>query len=125
MRWILAMVMMVAVAPVFASDAVQMWACEMDDDATEEQVQAMAAEWLEAAKKVKGGENFEAFVLFPIAVNATNEMDVMFVVTAPSFEEWGRFWDNYEGSKAAELETNHEEAVVCPDSVLWESFEVK
>ena len=36
----LALVLMVATAPAFAGEAVQMWACEMDDDATEEQVEA-------------------------------------------------------------------------------------
>jgi len=125
MRWILALVLMVAVAPAFAGDATQMWRCEMDDDATEDQVRAMAREWLEAAKKIEGAENLEAYVLFPIAVNATGEMDVMFVVTAPTFEEWGKFWDGYGGSKAAELETKHNEAVICPDSVIWESFKVE
>jgi hypothetical protein len=125
MFWMLALVMMVAVAPAFSGDAVQMWACEMDDDATEEQLEEMAAEWLAAAKKVKGGENLKAFVYFPIAVNATVEMDVMFVVVAPSFAEWGTFWDNYGGSEAAALENEQNEAVVCPDSVLWESFTVK
>jgi hypothetical protein len=52
-------------------------------------------------------------------------MDVMFVVVAPSFAEWGTFWDNYGGSEAAALENEQNEAVVCPDSVLWESFTVK
>jgi hypothetical protein len=121
----LALVMVVAAAPAFSGEAVQMWRCEMDDDVTEEQLEAHAAEWLAAAKKVKGGENLKAAVLFPIAVNATGEMDVMFVVSAPSFAEWGTFWDNYEGSEAAALENQQNDAVVCPDSVLWESYKVK
>jgi hypothetical protein len=125
MFWMLALVMMVAAAPAFSGEAVQMWACEMDDDATEEQLEAHAADWLAAAKKVKGGENLEAYVLFPVAVNATNQMDVMFVVVAPSFAEWGTFWDNYEGSEAAKLENLQNDAVVCPDSVLWESYKVE
>ena len=125
MFWMLALVMMVAAAPAFSGEAVHMWACEMDDDATEEQLEEMAAKWLAAAKKVKGGENLKAFVYFPVAVNATVEMDVMFIVVAPSFAEWGTFWDNYHGSEAAALENEQNEAVVCPDSVLWESFTVK
>ena len=109
----------------FAGEAVQMWACELDDDATEDQVKAMAAEWLKEAKKLEGGANLEGYVLFPVAVNATVEMDVMFVVKAPSFAEWGTFWDNYPGSDAAALEGEHNEYVVCPDSVLWESVDIK
>jgi len=115
-----------AVAPAFAGgEATQMWRCEMDDDTTEAQVMEGALEWLAAVKKIKGGENFEAYVYFPIAVNATGETDLMFVVTAPTFKEWGEFWDGYEGSEAAKIETANNEFVVCPDSVVWESMKVK
>ena len=123
--WMLALVMMIVASPVFAGEAMQMWRCEMDDDATEAQVLAGAAKWLEAAKKVDGGENFQSFVFFPVAVNATGEMDMMYVVTAPSFEEWGKFWDAYAGSEAAALEQDNNALVVCPDSVLWESVKIK
>ena len=33
MFWVLALVMMFAAAPAFSGEAVQMWACEMDDEA--------------------------------------------------------------------------------------------
>jgi len=116
---------MVAVAPAYAVECVQMWMCEMDDDATEEQIEAMAREWLKAAKKIEGGENLEAYVYFPIAVNATGETDAMFVVKAPSVEDWGKFWDHYGGSAAAEVEKQNLEKIVCPDSVVWESVKIK
>lgn len=122
-RLMLVLVALFVAAPGFAFDAVQMWKCEMDDDATEEQIEAHAAEWLKAAKKIEGGENLEAYVYFPIAVSATGEMDFMYVVVAPSFEEWGKFWDNYAGSEAAKAEDN--DLVVCPDSAIWESVKVK
>ena len=122
---VLVAVLMIGVAPAYSGEAVQMWKCEMDDDATEAQVKAMSAKWLEAVKKQPGGEEFEAFVLFPIAVNATGEMDVMFVVVAPSFQDWGKFWDAYGGSPAAALERENEALVVCPDSVVWESFKLE
>ena len=88
-------------------------------------VKEAASKWLAAAKKVKGGERLEAHVFFPIAVNATGEMDLMYVIKAPTFEEWGRFWDNYAGSEAAKLEVQNHEYVVCPDSVVWEAIEVE
>jgi len=122
-RLMLVLVVLFVAAPGFAGEAVQMWRCEMDDDATEAQVEALASEWLKAAKKTEGGENLEAYVYFPVAVNATGEMDFMWIVVAPSFEEWGKFWDNYADSEAAEAE-NHD-LVVCPDSVVWESVKVK
>ena len=121
----LALVMMVVASPAFSGEAVQMWKCEIDDAVNEDQVEAHAANWLAAAKKVPGGENLKAFVLFPVAVNATGEMDVMFVVVAPSFAEWGKFWDGYGDSDAADIEEDAEEMIVCPDSVVWESFKVE
>jgi len=122
-RLMLVFMLMIVAAPAYAAEAVQMWRCELDD-ISEEEVIAGARGWLKAAKTQKGGERLEAQVLFPVAVNATGQMDVMFIVTAPTFEEWGKFWDNYAGSPA-DLHDKQNEKVVCPDSVLWESVKIK
>ena len=115
----------VVAAPAYSGEAVQMWKCEINDAVNEDQVEAHAATWLAAAKKLPGGENLKAYVLFPIAVNATGEMDAMFVLVWPSFAEWGKFWDAYGDSDAADIEEDAEEMIVCPDSVVWESFKVE
>ena len=122
---ILVSILMVAAVPAYAAEATQMWKCEMDDDATEKEVLAMAADWLKAARTMKGGEKLQASVYFPVAVNAIGEFDVFFVVTAPSFAEWGMFWDSYAGSPVEEVDKQTQEKVVCPDIVLWESIKVK
>lgn len=119
------LLMLAIAAPVFSGDAVQMWRCEMDDEADEEMVEAHAKAWLAAAKKLDGGANLEAFVLFPVAVNATGQMDFMFVVKAPTFAEWGQFWDSYIDSEAGDLDEESTKLFVCPDSVLWDSFVVE
>ncbi|MEA2114019.1 MAG: hypothetical protein U9P36_01385 [Thermodesulfobacteriota bacterium] len=116
--------LMIVATPAFSGVATQMWKCEMDDDISEEEVIANAGEWLKAARTMKGGERLEAHVYFPVAVNAIGEADVWLLVTAPSFEEWGKFWDNYAGSPAAEVD-NRNEKIVCPDSALWESVKIK
>jgi hypothetical protein len=108
-----------------AHKATQMWRCEMDDDATEEQVMEGAQKWIAAANTMKGGKNLEAYVYHPVAVNATREIDMVFVVTAPTFKEWGEFWDGYPDSPAAAVEEDTEKFVICPDSTLWESVRVK
>jgi len=123
-RLMLVFMLMIVAAPAYAAEATQMWKCEMDDDITEEEVIAIAGEWLKAARTMKGGERLEAYVYFPVAVNAIGEADVWFVVTAPSFEEWRKFWDNYAGSPAAAVD-NRNDTVVCPDSALWESIKIK
>ncbi len=50
---------------------------------------------------------------------------MMFVVVAPSFEDWGKFWDAYADSAVNAADELNADNVVCPDSVLWESFKVE
>ena len=125
-RLMLVFMLMFVAAPAYAAEATQMWKCEMDGDISEEEVIANAGEWLKAARTMKGGERLEAYVYFPVAVNAIGDADVWFVVTAPSFEEWGKFWDNYITSPdGAEANKRHQEKIICPDSALWESVKIK
>lgn len=119
--WLLAIAMIFAAGPAYSGKAMQMWNCGMEEDATEESLEAHASEWLKLARQVDGGENIEAYILFPVAVNAMGETDVVFVVTMPTFSEWGKFWDAYPSSEAAANEDGH---VFCPDSVVWESVKV-
>lgn len=101
-----------------------MWRCEVEDEATEEDVKGHMKAWLKAARTVKGGERLQAFVYHPVAVNSTGNVDFLFVVVAPSFAEWGTFWDAYPDSAAAQIEDS-DGGIVCPDSALWESVKVE
>ena len=122
MFWVLGLVMLFAAGPAYSGKAMQMWNCGMEDTATEEAIEAAAAKWKAAAQKVDGGENISVTLLFPIAVNGTGETDFVFVVTMPTFAEYGKFWDAYPSSEAAALEEGH---TFCPDSVLWEAVKIK
>ena len=117
------LMMVFGVAPGFSAEVTQVWHCEIEDGVTEKQIVDGVGQWLTAAQKIEGGENLEASVFFPVAV-ATGEIDLLIVFTAPSFEEWGKFWDGYEGSEAAKLENEQVDLVVCPDSALWESVKI-
>jgi hypothetical protein len=124
-RWMAVAVIMIAVAPAFAGGkATQMWKGELHDDATEDQVMKGAQKWLASARTMKGGKNLDAYVHFPVAVNAMGEHDAVFVVTAPTFKEWGKFWDGYKGSPAAKIDKANDEFVIAPDSGLWECVKV-
>jgi hypothetical protein len=123
-RLILISTLMIAEAPAYSAVAMQIWECEIEDDATEQDVKAMAAKWLKAAKKLNGGERLEAYVNFPVAVSDTGETDLLFTVMAPSFEDWGKFWDAYDGSEAAKIDEENNGHFICPHSAVWESFKV-
>jgi hypothetical protein len=112
------------VAQLGSGKAMQIWRCELDDEATEEQVLEHAQKWLAAARTLKGGKNLELYVKFPVVVNATNQIDLLLVLVAPSFKEWGQFWDAYGNSDAGDHELTAQEFLVCPDSTMWESFKV-
>ena len=53
-QFMLVFMMLVLATTVFSAEATQMWKCEMDDDASEEDVIALAQEWLKSAKKNGG-----------------------------------------------------------------------
>ena len=50
---------------------------------------------------MKGGKNLDFYANFPVVVNATGQIDVVFMLVAPSFAEGGEFWDGYGDSAAA------------------------
>ncbi|MGB5212900.1 MAG: hypothetical protein WBN88_04525 [Anderseniella sp.] len=122
-RLIIVAMIMAFAAPAYAAQAYQIFACEVDDEVTEEMLETRASAWLAAAKTIKGGENLRAFVHHPVAAKM-NEGDMMFVIVAPTIAEWGTFWDNYKNSAADKLDQKNSD-VACPDSFLFEAVEVK
>jgi len=125
LRSICVLAILAFAAPAFSAEPVQIYRCELADEASETDAEARAKQWLAAAKKVKGGEGLKVNLFFPVAVNATGQIDFLFVVIAPSFAAWGEFWDNYTGSDADNAEATGADKVVCPDSAMWERVNVK
>ena len=117
------MFMMVA-GPAWSDSAVQIVSCQQDEETSDEQVEVIAAEWFKAAKAIKGGENLELYLNFPVAAKA-GEVDFVFILVAPSFSEWGVFMDNYAGSAAEKIDDKYEDEVDCGDGSLWESVTVE
>jgi hypothetical protein len=127
-RWLIVsmmmFVMMAVAAPAFSAQATQIFSCEQDDDVSEDDLREIAREWLAAARQMKGGANLDAYLYFPVAVNSLRESDFFFVIVAPSFAEWGEFWDGYQGSPAAKADARTGDKVACPNSAVWESEKV-
>ena len=124
--------LIVVAAPVYSAapdssyEVVQVWACEMDEGTTEEQVEASAQQWLKAIRQLPGGAAIKLSVLFPVAVTHKGQTDFHFVLSAPSFTDWGKFMDAYsEDSPAAKAEDLQKGRVTCPDSMLWEAHAIQ
>jgi hypothetical protein len=115
----LVFMLMIVAAPAYSAEVVQIYNCEQDENATDGAIKAVATEWLEAAKKMKGGEQLEVYVRFPI-VGHMGEKDFTFVLRAPSLEQWSIFTSGYKGSALEEIDDRLDELCDCPDSSLWE-----
>lgn len=123
LQLVLFSVLTFAAAPAYAGQAVHIFACEVQDDVTEEKMEASASAWLKAAKTMKGGENLQVYLHHPVAAKM-DKGDVLIVVVAPSLTEFGMFWDGYKGSAADNLDKT-DTGIACPDSVLFEAVQIK
>jgi len=106
-------------------EVVQIWSCEMEDGVTEVQVEGIASGWLKAIKAMPGGAAVKMRVFFPAVTSGTDAIDFYFVMTAPSFTDWGKIWDAYtDDSAAAKAEDLNQGKVNCANSMLWEAHDV-
>ncbi|MGB7451909.1 MAG: hypothetical protein WBM36_07270 [Lysobacterales bacterium] len=119
---ITAILMMVA-APAWSASAVAVYWCQQGDNASEDDVDAAAAEWLKAAKLVEGGKNLEVEIMYPLAATM-GDNDFIFLVKTSSIAEWGTFMDNYAGDTLADEDKKFADIASCADSALWESVKI-
>ena len=110
--------LMVFAAPAY-SEAIQIFNCEYEGEATEDDVTAMASKWLKAAKTLKGGEKIQIAIRYPVAASV-DDIDFKFVVMTPTFAEWGAFTDAYDLSELQEIDDELFKVANCNDSSVWE-----
>lgn len=122
----LAFLLVMAAAPAHAEtgSAWHVYQCEILDDTTEDQIVAATEKWVEAARKMKGGEKIEVYVFFPVAAKM-GASDLRILVKAPNFADWGAIWDAYDSSEAADIEDTWSQMMDCPDSWLFEGFKIE
>ena len=107
-------------------EVVQIWECQMKDDTTEKQVEAIAADWLKAIRQMPGGAAVKMRVFFPAVASGAGNVDFYFVMNAPSFTDWGKIWDAYkDDSAAAKSDDLNQGKVTCADSQLWEAHAIE
>ena len=106
--------------PAWSAAVVHAIQCEQDEETSDEKVEAISVEWLKAAKTIKGGEHLKLRLNFPIAAKM-GEVDVVVLILAPSFTEWGAFMDNYPESAAEAVDEKYVDDLDCGNGTLWES----
>jgi len=110
----------------FPNKVLHVFMCEMEDDVTEEQIEAIAKAWQVAIRQMPGGEEAKVRVLWPVAVANTGQIDFHIVVQVPSFSAWGKLWDNYnDDTPAAMADDMNQGKANCPDSMMWEAVDIQ
>ncbi len=111
-------------APAGANEFEHVWTCELHAGKTLDDARAVARTWLEAARSMKGGEQLQVSIRYPIIVGESeNRFD--FVVRAPSLAVWGAFYDTYDGgTPVAGADLKFAEVAGCSGSTMWESIGV-
>jgi len=125
---ILASLFLISAAPAYSEtlSAIQIFRCVfIDKTISEDEVVDLAEDWLKAAKQTKGGENMRLVVRFPMAIGAVGTGDFTWVISMPTFAEWGTFTDNYEGSAVSKVDDRlFSDLADCGQSAIWEGIEV-
>ena len=116
--------LMIMATPAWSAEVLHALQCQQDDGVSDEKVEAISAEWLKAVKTIKGGENLLLRLQFPVAAKV-GEVDLVVIMVAPSFAEWGEFMDNYPGSAAEAVDAKYTDDLDCGNGTLWESIEIK
>ncbi len=110
--------------PAFSDQVFEAMQCKLMGDNTEDDVIAGAQKWLAAARTMKGGEDLKLSIHFPVA-GGHPDSDFVFVLRAPDFETWGRFWDGYPDSPADELDGKATSITECASGRLYGGVEIK
>ena len=124
MRLMLVSLLTMVAAPAYSDSVLDIFMCQQDEDATEEDLVAIASKWLKAVKGTKGGAQMDLYLRFPV-VAEMGENDFAVVLVAPSLEEWARFVEGVEESEVGNLEEKFDELADCPDNSLWDIVKVE
>jgi hypothetical protein len=123
---ILVSLFLIMAAPAYSEslEAIQIFRCEFNDETTsEDDVVELAAAWLKAAKQTEGGKNMSLVVRFPIAAGLGGVADFTWVISVPTFTEWGEFTDAYAGSPVAKVDDQLFGGLAdCGQSTMWEGI---
>ena len=106
-------------APAFADNIIQIWACQLNDGKTGADAVEVSSTWLDSAKKIEGGEDFNVLLRFPIAASAGDD-DFRFVLVVADAKTWGVWVDNStDDANLAEANDAWNEVASCSGSSMW------
>lgn len=112
-------------APIAANEFDQVWACELNAGKSLDDARAVSKAWLDAARTMKGGEQLQVYIDYPIVVPSSGSR-FDFVVRAPSLGAWGTFYDGYDQESAVgKADEAFAEVATCSGSTVWENIRIE
>jgi len=112
--------LLVLAGPVQADVTLQVWECELDNDATRANLDELSKAWADAARTIQGAEEMKVYLNYPISGEG-DDGEFLFIMVMPSATAWGMFEDGYPGSEAAKVDEKWGEIASCEESSLWSS----
>jgi len=110
--------------PALSDQVFEAMQCKLVGEKSDSDVIAEAKKWLAAARTVPGGKDLQLSIHFPVA-GGRPDTDFVFVLRAPSFEAWGRFWDNYAGSAAEKIDDAADAITKCSSGRLYGGVDIQ
>ena len=106
-----------------ADGLTHVWECELDDDASVEELEAVSKKWADAARTIDGAGDLTVYLEYPYAGEELDEF--LFVMSLPSATAWGQFFDNYEGSAAEEVDPEWNALADCDEAMIFRSVSMQ
>jgi hypothetical protein len=101
----------------------EVFICTLKEGATLEQLMEVGSEFVKAAKDIKGGKNYQAQILTPIA--SQNLQSVIWIGRLPDFVALAKFNDAYGASDAsAKLDAKFQALTKCESRSFWQVHDV-
>lgn len=111
-------------SPANADSILQIWECSINEGHTDEEMMKLSKDWLDAAKGMEGGADFDVTIEFPV-VTGDNANTFNFVLSAPDLKTWGLFNNGYLGSAVSAVDEKFVEVAACDGSVLLNSIAIE
>lgn len=105
-----------------ADSIVESWQCELKNDATTEDVQAVNSKWLKFVNKhSKGGKITSSLGSAVVG----NQSKFLFVDSYPDMATWAAVKDALNGDAGEEVDGMFEDVMECTENRLWSMEDTK
>lgn len=105
-----------------ADEVIESWQCELKDDATFEDVQAINSKWLKFVNDHTDGGEITSALGRPVVGNQTR---FLFIDSYPDMATWAATKDVLASDAGSEIDGMFEDVMECKENRLWNMEDTK